>query len=686
MARAAEGHVERAAHIHPAGGGRRTGIVAGGLLYAFLGVDAADVAWAATVAIMLVPLTWSVGRSLLHGDLGVDVIALLAMAGALALGEYLAGAVIALMLAGGNALEVFASARARRELTALVERAPRSARRRTDGGWEEIEAEQVQVGDILLVRAGEVIPTDGVLAGEHAVIDESSLTGEPLPATYVRGKMIRSGTSNAGDAFELAATQRAADSAYAALVRLVREAEQRRAPFVRMADRYAVYFLPLTLAIAGGAWLASGDAVRALAVLVVATPCPLILAAPIAFVAGLSRAASAGVIVKGGIAIERFGEARTVLLDKTGTLTLGVPAVERVVRLDGPPREELLRLAASVDQLSSHVLAAAIVRQAAGEAIALVRPEHVRESPGQGIEGIVEGRHILVGSAAWLEGHGIDTDMSSGSPSATDATPGSLPSAGSPNATPGSLPSASSPDATPGSHPSTDPDSSPPPANNPSLGSPPAADPSPGSPPARVEGGASVLVGVDGQLAGMLVMGDHVRPDAHELVRRLREVGIRHVAMVSGDRIEVAQAVSSELGLDRVYAQQSPEDKLDVVRRMRDTPELAPVVMVGDGINDAPALAMADVGVAMGGAGATVSAEAADAVITVDRIDRVADAIAIGRRTVRIARESVLAGIGLSSVGMGLAAVGLLVPVAGALFQEAIDVAVIVNALRALRE
>ncbi len=696
-------------YIAPAAAG--AGIVSGGLLYAFLGTGAADVAWAATVAIMLVPLTWSVGRSLLHGDLGVDVIALLAMAGALALGEYLAGAVIALMLAGGNALEVFASARARRELTALVERAPRSARRRTDGGWEEVEAEQVQVGDILLVRAGEVIPTDGVLAGEHAVIDESSLTGEPLPATYVRGKMIRSGTANAGDAFELAATQRAADSAYAALVRLVREAEQRRAPFVRMADRYAVYFLPLTLAIAGGAWLASGDAVRALAVLVVATPCPLILAAPIAFVAGLSRAASAGVIVKGGIAIERFGEARTVLLDKTGTLTLGVPAVERVVTLNGLPREELLRLAASVDQLSNHVLAAAIVRQAASEAIALARPERVRESPGQGIEGIVEGRRILVGSAAWLEGHGIDTDMSSDSPSATDATPGSLPSAGSPNATPGSLPSAGSPNATPGSlpsagspnatpgshpsagspnatpgsHPSADPDSSLPPANNPSLGSPPAADPSPGSPPARVEGGASVLVGVDGQLAGMLVMGDHVRPDAHALVRRLREVGIRHVAMVSGDRAEVAHAVADQLGLDRVYAQQSPEDKLDVVRRMRDTRELAPVVMVGDGINDAPALAMADVGVAMGGAGATVSAEAADAVITVDRIDRVADAIAIGRRTVRIARESVLAGIGLSSVGMGLAAVGLLVPVAGALFQEAIDVAVIVNALRALR-
>jgi heavy metal translocating P-type ATPase len=600
-----------------------TGIVAGGVLYAFAGSHAADVAWAATVAIMLVPLTWSVLRSLLHGDLGVDVIALLAMAGALALGEYLAGAVIALMLAGGNALEVFASARARRELTALVERAPRSARRRTEDGWEEIPAEEVGVGDVLLVRAGEVIPTDGALASEHATIDESSLTGEPLPAGYVRGQLIRSGSSNAGNAFELSATQRAADSAYAALVRLVREAELRRAPFVRMADRYAVFFLPLTLAIAGAAWLISGDAVRALAVLVVATPCPLILAAPIAFVAGLSRAASAGVIVKGGVAIERLGEAQTVLLDKTGTLTLGVPAVERVVSVNGLPRERLLRLAASVDQLSTHVLAAAIVRQAASEALALARPERVHESPGQGIEGSVEGHRVCVGSAAWLTTNGIDPTF-------------------------------------------------------PSVGERDEA----GAPP---HDGATVLVGVDDRLAGAFVMGDHIRPDAHDLVHRLRDVGIRHIAMVSGDRAEVANAVGQELGLDRVYSQQSPEDKLEVVRSMRETPSLAPVVMVGDGVNDAPALALADVGVAMGGAGATVSAETADAVITVDRIDRVADAIAIGRRTVGIARESVLWGIGLSTVGMGFAAAGLLVPVAGAIFQEAIDVAVILNALRALR-
>jgi heavy metal translocating P-type ATPase len=594
------------------------GITTGGLLALVVGSAPADAVWAATVALMLLPLSWSVTRSLLRGDVGVDVIALLAMAGALGLGEYLAGAVIALMLAGGNALEAFASGRARRELTALVERAPRVARRRIDSGWEEVSVEVVEVGDVLLVRAGEVVPTDGVIVGERAVIDESSLTGEPLPATYTRGHLLASGTANAGDAFELRATRRASDSAYAALVRLVAEAEERRAPFVRMADRYAVFFLPVTLVIAGGAWAISGDAVRALAVLVVATPCPLILAAPIAFVAGLSRAAHIGVIVKGGVAIERLGDARTVLLDKTGTLTLGIPAIERVVVLDGIARGELLRLAASLDQLSNHVLASAIVRQASSEGLALARPERASEAPGRGIEGVVEGRRVVVGSVAWMAEHGIAAE-------------------------------------------------------------------DPRALPRSVDGNAMVLVGVEQQLAGVLVMGDHVRSDAHELIRRLRESGVRHVAMLSGDRQEVAQAVGEQLGIDRVYADQSPEDKLGIVTRLRGDPRLSPVVMVGDGINDAPALAVADVGIAMGGAGATVSSETADAVITVDRIDRVADAIAIGRRTVRIARQSVVSGIGLSTCGMALAAAGLLVPVAGAIAQEAIDVAVILNSLRALR-
>jgi heavy metal translocating P-type ATPase len=595
------------------------GIVLGGALWVFVGHDAADAVWGATVAIMLLPLGFSVLRSLLRGDVGVDVIALLAMAGALALGEYLAGAVITLMLAGGNALEAFASARARHELTALVQRAPREANRRRGEAWERVAVEQVAVGDLLLVRAGEVVPTDGALASARAVIDESSLTGEPLPATYTRGEAIRSGTANAGDAFELRATQLASESAYAALVRLVREAEGRRAPFVRMADRYAVFFLPITLAIATLAWALSGEAVRALAVLVVATPCPLILAAPIAFMGGLSRAAHAGIIVKGGAAIEGLGQARTVLLDKTGTLTLGVPGVERVIALDGYEQRELLRLAASLDQLSGHVVAAAIVREAQGRGLTLTQPREARESPGDGMVGMVGEGRVVLGSAAWLAANGVGDPRRDG----RGEQPG--------------------------------------------------------------DGSAEVLVGVDGRLAGAILVSDRVRPEARALAPRLRQYGVRHVAMVSGDRRAAAQALGAQLGLDRVYAEQSPAEKLQVVHSVRETPALSPVVMVGDGVNDAPALASADVGIAMGGAGATVSSETADAVIMVDRVDRVADAIAIGRRTVQIARQSVLFGIGLSVFGMGLAAIGWLVPVAGALAQEGIDVAVILNALRALR-
>ena len=441
--------------------------------------------------------------------------------------------------------------------------------------------------------------------------------------TLTAGMPVLSGSANAGAPFDVRADRPASESAYAALVRLVRQAETERAPFMRMADRYAGIFLPLTLAIAGIAWAASGDPVRALAVVVVATPCPLILAVPIALVSGLSRAARAGVVVKGAGAIEALGKARTVLFDKTGTLTVGTPEI-REIRLAGPgdvPPSEVLRLAASVDRLSAHVLAAALVAAARDAGLALAPATDTREDPGQGIAGTVDGRRVAIGSRAFLTGTGVD-------PAEIEAAR--------------------------------------------RLGT-------------RGSGEAHVLVAVDGHLAGVIVMADEVRPDAAPIVARLRAEGIRHVAMVTGDRRSVAERVGRELGVDRVYAELTPEGKLEIVRRLRADRGLSPVVMVGDGVNDAPALAIADVGIAMGAAGATVSSQTADAVVTVDRIDRVADAIHAGRRALRIARESVLAGMGLSLAAMLVAAAGYLPPVAGALLQEAIDLAVILNALRALR-
>jgi heavy metal translocating P-type ATPase len=597
-------------------------ITAGGFLHLAGTARAGDEVWAAAVALLAAGLTFEVARTIvIDRHMGVDTIALVAMVGSLALGQELAGVVVGLMFSGGAALEDFAATRARRELTALVQRAPRVAQLRVGEGLEQVPVEQLRVGDVVVVRAGEVVPVDGTVARGEAVVDTSALSGEPLPVTIAAGMAVLSGTANAGAPFEVRADRPAAESAYAALVRLVEQAQAQRAPFVRMADRYAAFFLPATLFAAGAAWAISGDAVRALAVVVVATPCPLILAAPIALVSGLSRAARAGIIVKGAGAIETLGQARTVLFDKTGTLTVGTPRVRDIVPRWPLEAAELLRLAASLDRMSAHVLGEALVRAAAEADLTLNTPTEAREEPGQGIEGNVDGRAVAVGSRAFVSAAGIPEDEV--------ASAILLSGHGS--------------------------------------------------------GEAHVFVAVDGHLAGVIVMADELRADAVHIVERLRAEGVRHVAMVTGDRRSVAERIGRELGIDRVYAEQSPEDKLEVVARLRADRDLRPVIMVGDGVNDAPALALADLGIAMGAAGATVSSQTADAVIMVDRVDRVADAVHTGRRSLFIARQSVLAGMGLSLAAMGVAAVGYLPPVAGALTQEVVDLAVILNALRALR-
>ena len=594
-------------------------LLAGAILWLLGEPGWADAAWGLGAAVVLVPLTVDTARSLFHGDVGVDAIALIAIAGALVLGEQLAAAIVALMMSGGAALEAWAAGRARRELRLLVDRAPRVAHRHLDGRVEQVPVEELRVGDLVAIRAGELVPADGVVEGADAIVDESALTGEPLPVTMSAGSAVRSGTTNAGNAFEARVTRPAEDSAYAAIVRLVRAAQGDRARFTRLADRYAVFFLPFTLVVAGIAWAVAGDPTRGLAVMVVATPCPLILAAPIAFVGGQSRAAKAGVIVKGSGVLERLGDARAVLLDKTGTVTSGTPEIERVVPFGTLDEDETLRLAASLDQLSVHVVAESLVRGATARGLRLVAPTAVEEDPGRGIAGVVEGRRVAVGSDGWLESHGYALDGDRGQ---------ALSRAGD-------------------------------------------------------VGRGIVLVGVDGALAGAIVVTDPLRAGAESLAAELGELGVDRVALVSGDRAVVAREVAASTGIEEVYADQSPADKLAVVERVR-AETAGPVVMVGDGVNDAPALALADVGIAMAGRGATVSSEAADVVITVDRADRIPLSIRIGRRSLRIAKQSVVVGLGLSVGAMFVAAFGYLPPVWGALFQEVIDVAVIFNALRAL--
>ena len=594
-----------------------------------------DLAWAATAALGTAASVWWVVDAAREGRVGVDVLAVLALAGALATDEYLAGAVITVMLASGRTLEARAGARARRELRALVARTPRVVHRYDGDDLTDPPLDDVRPGDLLLVQPGEVVPVDGMVEGAAAVLDESALTGEPLPVERAPGDPVASGVVNAGGPFDLRATTTSADSTYAGIVALVARAEADSAPFVRLADRYALVFVGVSLALAASAWAVSGDAVRAVAVLVVATPCPLILAAPVAIVSGLSRAAHRGVVVKGGAALEQLAGAEVLLFDKTGTLTAGRPRVAEVVTAStagpdgdatsgdavagdgaGLAPDEVLRLAASVDQVSPHVLAAAVVRAARERGLDLILPTGVDEVPGRGVSGSVEGRRVEVGKAAWI---------------VTGPLPGWARAVRR---------------------------------------------------RADLDGALTVFVRVDGRAAGAIILDDPIRPDAARTIRTLRRGGLRRVVMVTGDRTDVAQTVGAVIGVDEVLAERSPAEKVDAVR---EEARNGRTVMVGDGINDAPALALADVGVAIGARGATASSEAADVVLTVDRLDRLAEAIGIARGAHRIARQSVVVGIGLSLGAMVVAAVGLLPPTWGALLQEVIDVSVILNALRVLR-
>jgi heavy metal translocating P-type ATPase len=479
----------------------------------------------------------------------------------------------------------------------------------------EVPVGDVAKGDRLLVGSGEIVPVDGRLLGP-AVLDESALTGEPLPAERSAGEDVRSGVVNAGQPVDMVATALAEESTYAGVVRLVEQAQASTAPFVRVADRFAVAFVPLTLILAGVAWAVSGEAVRAVAVLVVATPCPLLLAAPIAIMSGLSRAARSGVVVKGGSALERLAAGHVLLFDKTGTLTHGRPVLADVITADGgTDPDELLRLAASLDQVSAHVLASAIVTAARARGMALQPPGQAREQRGYGVEGTVGGRRVRLGKASWIMAGPIPAWVRHARRRAA------------------------------------------------------------------LDGSLTVFASVDGVPAGVFLLEDPVRPDAPRMIRALRAAGISRVVLVTGDRADIAETVGRIVGVDTVHAERDPAEKLAIVRAEQ---AIGPTVMVGDGINDAPALAAAGVGVALAARGATASAEAADVVLTVDRVDALADAILIARRARRIALQAVVVGMGLSLAAMLAAAAGQLPPAAGALLQELIDVAAIAIALRAL--
>ncbi len=589
------------------------GLVSGLVLWLVGRPDLADIAWTAGVAPVLLALCVEIVRSLAKGEVGLDIVAALSMSAALLFGETFAAAVVALMYSGGTFLESFAQGRARREMSDLLSRVPRTATRHRNGALDEVPLDDIAPGDLLLIRQGDVAPVDGTVESAGAMLDQSALTGESMPARLARGQDVMSGSTNAGEAFDLRVTRRAADSTYAGIVRLVEAAQKSKAPMARLADRYSLLFLAVTVALATAAWWFTGDPIRAVAVLVVATPCPLILAVPVALVAGLSRAAHFGVLIKGAKPLEALARITTLILDKTGTLTDGRPQIVSIDRHGELSEDDILYLAAALDQASKHPIAQAIVGVAQARGIALPIPASVVETPGEGVAGTIDGRRVVVGGAGF-----VATQLGVADSESTEVETGSV----------------------------------------------------------------VVSLGVDGKLAGHIVMADALRAGTAELLSGLRQLGVGRILLATGDRRAVAEAVTAGLGLDAVRADLTPDQKVLLVLTERKN---GPVMMVGDGVNDAPALAAADIGVAMGARGAAASAEAADVVLLVDHLDRLLPGIEIAQRARRIAVESVAAGIGLSVMGMIAAAFGYLSPVQGALLQELIDVAVILNALRALR-
>ncbi|MCB0881761.1 MAG: cadmium-translocating P-type ATPase [Thermoleophilia bacterium] len=546
-------------------------------------------------------------RTILGGSVGIDILAITAIVATVVVGEYWAALIIVLMLSGGEALEDYAAGRARTELTALLDRAPRVAHRVDGDAVTDIPVGDVAVGDVLLLKTSEVVPVDGVLVSAAASFDESSLTGESLPVERTAGQALLSGAVVGDEAVRMRATAPASESQYQRIVAMVEDAAGSKAPFVRLADRYAVPFTLAAYVLAGAAWWISGDPKRIAEVLVVATPCPLLIGAPVAFIAGMSRAARVGTIVKSGGVLEQLSRVRTAVFDKTGTLTRGAPEVVDVRPEPGHEADAVLRLAASAEERSSHTLAASLVAAARGRGLEIPPARAVRERTGHGVEGQVDGRRVAVGKLAFVAG-----------PSGGRTTP---------------------------------------------LG------------PQEM----AVYVGIDGALAGAVVLADHVRDEARSTLEALRRMGVGHVAMLTGDGEETARHVARGLGIHDVRAGCLPQDKVAAVAQSPDRP----VLMVGDGVNDAPVLAAADVGVAMGARGSTAASESADVVVMLDDVSRVARAVAVAKHTMTVARQSIWLGIAFSVVLMVIAAAGYLPAIAGAAMQELVDLVTILNALRA---
>lgn len=570
---------------------------------------------AVVLIIGFLPFVKDMVLSILRGHFGIDLIAVVGIGASILIHEYLAGCMILLMLSGGEALEVYARRRARKELTQLLSRVPTKAHLKKEGSISEVKVEQVEVGDVIVVKQGEIVPVDGLVVHGSSMLDESALTGESLPVEKTIHQKVMSGSINMEGVLEIRTLKISKDSKYAQIVRLVREAEEQKAPFVRMADRYSVFFTIVAFLLAGIAWLISKDPIRALAVLVVATPCPLILATPIAFTSGMSRAALRGIIIKSGEAMEKLAQAKTFLFDKTGTITLGVPKMLKVISFSKLDKQEVERLAASLDQLSAHVLASSLVASAQSQKLELDYPKKFVEHLGHGVEGEIADKKYVFGNLQYLSSAHVLVDAQ------IEKKHEEL----------------------------------------------------------RLEGVIPVYLAQGKQLLGVIYFADQVRANVrHQFA--LLSVFVDRLIMVTGDREQVARNIAAQVGIKDIRFERLPEQKLADVKELQKVS--GPVVMVGDGINDAPALAASDVGIVLGSGATTAAHEAGDIVITVDQFSRIVEAFRISKHVLKVAKQGIIIGIGLSILLMLMAMLGYIRPFIGAFLQEIIDVLVILNALR----
>lgn len=544
-------------------------------------------------------------KTLRSGSYGVDLLAITAVAATLAVGQYWAAMIVLIMLVGGDSLEDYASKKAHTELKALLDNSPQTAHKVVADKLVDIKVDEANIGDQLVVKPGETVPVDGHIIKGSSMFDESSLTGESRPITKNIGDTIYSGSINGDSAVTMTVDKLAKDSQYQRLIQLVKQADSTPAHFVRMADRYAVPFTGIAFVIAGIAWFVSKDPVRFAEVLVVASPCPLILAAPVALVSGMSRSSRNGIVVKTGSVLEKMATAKTAAFDKTGTITSGRLFVDQIKPVAGTTKEELLSYAASAERSSGHILARSLLNYAVKHDVNLLEVQQLSEVTGNGVTAQIAGQTIKVGKASFV------------------------------------APNANIAETTQ----------------------------------------TCVYISLNDRYIGTITFIDKLRLEAAQTMQTLRDHGVKHLMMLTGDQQAIAQTIAKEVGIDDVRAKLLPEEKIQALKAVPESEH--PVIMVGDGVNDAPSLTVADVGIAMGAHGATAASESADVVILKDDLLKVAKAVEIAQDTLRIARQAVLIGIFICVFLMLVASTGLIPAIVGAMFQEVIDTVSILWGLRA---